>query len=542
MADDGPIAENPTPSLPLSRCPRIGTIDNLAVYSTHDPSSDPLFFSSDDLQAASIENYTQPRLKNQHKRTCYEDFEPPTPKRRRIKSRRGPFKRNFDSACWVESDGSDEERAKPYEQACGEYASSEASGLSLGAEATTYTFEQLKSLALEASEDSFPSTGPVWPFWQPQPQDLTSFHQAQSKAVEKISAGIEDGKEAIDLSDMRLGEIRPITLIPLRHATAVLQDGEHHYQSLQPKLGLNLANNELREVPSEVYRLKSLWFLSLRGNNIDEVLPELGQLRNLRELNVGGNFLRYLPWEILALLEVMPLASLTTRSWDIPLRINLFPNPFIRPFPSPWDPSSQSRCSGDLQRKIESLAIRGRANKEPKETACLVRTPTAFLDIHGHALPESSPAPSCHATHWLPPHTDTKPYRPPESHQTRTPSLLELSLKACYNSRNLSQAPYLLNSTEYPHLESLLKRTFKLREAGGQRCTVCDKEFIVPRTEWIEWWNCAPGEQWLEGDWADGTPVPLIRRGCSWDCWRDPRTVEIRGWCQSGQNPILQEL
>ena len=39
---------------------------------------------------------------------------------------------------------------------------------------------------------------------------------------------------------------------------------------------------------------------------------------------------------------------------------------------------------------------------------------------------------------------------------------------------------------------------------------MCGTGFIVPRTEWLEWWVRHAGE-----------PVPFIRRGCSWACFPD---------------------
>lgn len=41
----------------------------------------------------------------------------------------------------------------------------------------------------------------------------------------------------------------------------------------------------------------------------------------------------------------------------------------------------------------------------------------------------------------------------------------------------------------------------------GQKCSVCRKIYVVPRTEWLEWWS-------VEGEGG----LPFLRRGCSWGC------------------------
>ena len=74
---------------------------------------------------------------------------------------------------------------------------------------------------------------------------------------------------------------------------------------------------------------------------------------------------------------------------------------------------------------------------------------------------------------------------PPAEERTRVPSLLELVLRKCYNSPQLSQLPLLLpEDVGVAYLIRLLKQTFWITKAGGRQCSVCGREYIVPRTEW----------------------------------------------------------
>ena len=311
---------------------------------------------------------------------------------------------------------------------------------------------------------------------------------------------------------MYMQQIRTPTLRPLRYHTKIVpkQGSETgHYQSLTPALRLYLSNNLLEEVPGEVFHLKNLQVLSLRSNNLTEILPSIGELSNLQELNLGSNQLNWLPWELLGLLH----ANLQ--------KCMIYPNPLIRPVPSIWNPAPSRKFDPHEPRQ-----------HEPRQVAS---TQIAFLDITGASIRYWPPAPSSLPEHWPEPQADDEFLGPPPEERTKTPSLLELALRACKQSSQLSQFPFLIPD-DYPrHLTQLLQRTWKLKEAGGKTCSVCGNEYIIPRTEWIEWWYCIP-EQGLRGSqisWSQAmsrTPVPLLRRGCSWACWEENASPLIRGW------------
>lgn len=304
---------------------------------------------------------------------------------------------------------------------------------------------------------------------------------------------------------MYMQQIRTLTLRPLRYHTIIAsKEGSEtrQYQPLTPALRLYLSNNLLEEVPGEVFHLKNLEVLSLRSNNLTEIQPSIGELSNLKELNLGSNQLNWLPWELLGLLH----ANLK--------RCMIYPNPFIRALPSTWNHGPSRRSEFHEPRQLASTRI-------------------AFLDITGASLRYWPPAPSSVPEHWPEPQADDEFLGPPPEERTKTPSLLELALRACKESPQLSQLPFLIPNDSPQHLIQLLQMTWKLKEAGGKICSVCGNEYIIPRTEWIEWWYCIPEQvsrQWDSTLATHGMPVPFLRRGCSWACWEENASPLIRGW------------
>lgn len=83
------------------------------------------------------------------------------------------------------------------------------------------------------------------------------------------------------------------------------------------------------------------------------------------------------------------------------------------------------------------------------------------------------------------------------------------------------------------HLRGLLDQAAAQKESGVGECTICKRNFVVPRTEWIEWWEISmvrdANEIVMElarneRDVLE-SKVPLVRRGCSWFCV--PAKVEV---------------
>lgn len=285
------------------------------------------------------------------------------------------------------------------------------------------------------------------------------------------------------------------TLAPLQYYLAESQISPSRGGSFCPDLKLFLANNQLARVPGQLLRLENLTVLSLRGNNLAEIPPGINSLINLRELNVGSNNLRWLPYEIRDLL-------------DRQLRLfGFYPNPFIRPMP------------------------RFRYNDWVFERPLWSTKPT-LLYSDGTLAYDSLPSPTITPTYWPPegiqPTNDVA--QDDVKRHSRVPSLFEICLRSLRDSPQLSQLPYLIPKDAPVSLLPALKHTWQVTEEGGQRCTICKTAFIVPRTEWLEWWQLSvkaevqsplldsPAPNRNDDRIVIGSPVPLLRRGCSWAC------------------------
>jgi Leucine-rich repeat (LRR) protein len=359
-------------------------------------------------------------------------------------------------------------------------------------------------------------------------------------------------------------------------------DGSN-FSPLTPEIKLFLFSNALSSVPGEIFNIEHLTFLSLRDNQIKELPTGIGKLRNLRDLNISSNALRYLPFELLQLLQ----QSSSLRM------LNIHPNPFYEPeCPLDADGLQVESTQGSPTEPDHEATIRGRPQSMSDEEwsrksqrfwetthrhSSLIR----FFDsngslLSGPELPHEASQPSNPVIDVLknleskliapkpqyvslqgpsrpvlqlntPPRSKSPvgnripladfnvPEFPPTSRGTSSnaPSLLETALRTAYKSSELPSLPSLLPYDAPPHLSSLLRRAHDIKESGGQKCTICRKDFVVKRTEWIEWWEIKRlDEREKRGQVSVASPlwgiensrdrveslVPLIRRGCSWRC------------------------
>lgn len=269
-----------------------------------------------------------------------------------------------------------------------------------------------------------------------------------------------------------------------------------------------------------------------------ELPSRLGQLKRIVELNLANNSLHYLPYEILELLgSASRLHSL-----------QLHPNPFYQPDLL----YSQLQNGGPTPRKSPLTPGSGispvRWNIDYR-----CRSQVRFLDISGnlikgprlpddHSLFDSSSTEVKSFTRErvmnhiaIPcalPGEVPEPPRTPSADST-APSLLELAVRAYTQTPHMPDLGEWLGSADFvpDHLSRVLKdaQTLRETEAGDRRCTICNRIFIIPRTEWIEWWEMEKDQRNVP---SGASPlrqidnqrdeierlVPLMRRGCSWKC------------------------
>ena len=121
------------------------------------------------------------------------------------------------------------------------------------------------------------------------------------------------------------------------------------FEQTNPELGLYLSNNILTRAPGALFNLEHLTYLSLRNNEISELPPSVGKLRNLRELNLSLNRLRYLPGELLNLLEFPSALS----------SLHIHPNPFHRPQTLPSCPKPKRGSAAISNKHVPILRSEG---------------------------------------------------------------------------------------------------------------------------------------------------------------------------------------
>jgi len=131
-----------------------------------------------------------------------------------------------------------------------------------------------------------------------------------------------------------------------------------------------------------------------------------------------------------------------------------------------------------------------------------------------------------------------EPPTPSGDKLSRAPSLLEVALSACAKAPQLPFLAAFLPEDSPSSLHELLAKAAEKKESGGSRCTICERNFIIPRTEWIEWWEIAkvldhnamasaasPLRQMENERDVLESMVPLMRRGCSWLCMPNKLTA-----------------
>lgn len=263
-----------------------------------------------------------------------------------------------------------------------------------------------------------------------------------------------------------------------------------------------MARNELKRLSGEIFNLENLSVLSVRSNELEELPAAINRLRRLTELNASNNALRWLPFEMLELLSCPSRIKI----------LHLHPNPFLEP--SAYDGSTDSSPPVEVvsdQRTWGSKTCdnpehdHARHSEWRRRFKC--RSHVKFFDIHGSPV--------------------KGPEAPTARPASNTPSLLELCVKTWADTPNMPNLDEYLNG-DYPEkLQHLMDdaRTLRETEAPGRKCTICERRFVIPRTEWIEWWEIeqspsgpVTSEETVRPRDIIESQLPFMRRGCSWRC------------------------
>jgi hypothetical protein len=302
------------------------------------------------------------------------------------------------------------------------------------------------------------------------------------------------------------------------------------FEPKEPHVQLFLFNNQLKMLPGAIFEIENITLLSLRGNGLTELPPAIGKLKNLRTLNLAQNRLKYLPG---ALLEI--IGSDRVMEEFIPE-----PNPFLLPD----QPRTNHEMGHSFMSKDEFWEICDRRKEDFTTAAFVARSPIQYLDVHGRSYSDfeipSDPAAKVPVEDSLAPTPSSSASQNPRpftrtttaTKATKVPPLTELALRSCAKSSQLQNLPELLPDS-YSHVRRLLEHARTQREAGGETCASCQKSFVTPATQWLEFWHLEKVRKndrhsviWMALQDLPGKTLglPFMMRGCSWPCL--PQEIE----------------
>ncbi|OQE28886.1 hypothetical protein PENSTE_c003G00203 [Penicillium steckii] len=483
------------------------------------PSSDPALFSSDDIPASGVENYNAPVTgagrKRRYRGTWWgEQVQDPKRKRADFKE-----KRNVDSGVWMGSDESAAESVLTSED-------SPNWGEDLLKTVLDPRASGKNPVGLPLTAGSGPTPAPTRPIVV-NGNGESEEHRFARKLVNDC---LEKGEESIDLGNLNMRTIPRDMLQSLQHLTKLpsLREppiSENAYFSLQPFLRIYLPNNSLMTLPRELFELKDLRVLSLRNNKLTSIPCTIRDLTALQVLNLSVNRLTHLPWELLALLQKGELKHFTPRPNPFPPIEDAEIVEWHRQSSEGQDDKTNDEDYDDEENYEEGIEERPQKpitfttyDGSPPEdawTAIHVATgPTTLYNMDGKPMEDT---------------LSSRQAKLQQISSTNAPSLRELSLRALWKLPGLD---YITEEEklEFPSLViPLLDLAQGVRADGGWYCSVCQREFVSRRAEWVEWWDCTPHENGMKRPRSSGEklrPLPFKRYGCSWACVPEPQRVE----------------
>lgn len=343
---------------------------------------------------------------------------------------------------------------------------------------------------------------------------------------------------------------------PPRFSNGSLAPHEQQFQSLVSKTQLYLANNLLTDLPATLWSVQNLTVLSLRNNGLVEIPGAIGQLRQLKELNLGNNKLRWLPWELLGLMGEERLTKVHVRPnpFFVGFDVAAFPKYIDLPrtsaiydsiladlrdsaglgaeggdmdMPSRW----LLRLLEGLWQTMKDLDGKSLSERGPKclfdnegidfvlRSFPVASSEIAYLEADGTCVRQrNAPRPSRTPQHKN--HVPADPYATMEMSigTSRVPSLLELAMTRCADSLQAGNSGLKqLMPTDMPvPVMNAIDEVYDAINEGGRICTSCSRRYVIPRTEWVEYWHCIPKSASIIN--LDEMFWPFLRRGCSWAC------------------------
>ncbi|KAB8336727.1 hypothetical protein FH972_021036 [Carpinus fangiana] len=524
--DDLPLPRR-APSPARSRPPLKKRAYGASYASVQSNSSDGPFFSSDDLEDASAENYASPRRKKQFKRTWWQPES--SASSRDFEQAKREAKRPKDSGIFMSDNSSNDDG---------------------------FSVAPLSSPPRSASRHD-----PRFSIFSGCKRAKTrdSDDRVYELVAGAIDACLESGNEVVDLSSCLLGSVPNELLLRLQHLIrpprlARAPPDDESYHSLAPRIKLYLASNDLKIFPGAICSLENLTVLSLRNNKLTELPSSIGNLHNLIELNFAGNRLHWLPYELLGLIKSGKLLHVPWSANplvagfepDMSFSLDIFPSDvalrdtaILKIYTDmsakfkDYGPGLASRWLAarflPIRHTLAALhadpvASQSQVNGQFDFPRVIGTSAVTFLELDGTTAARSSPPPPsslCMTERIIPAVVEESEAPLPPGRGSSTPSLFELALRACTKAAPIDDVLALLPEDAPDSVVRGLETARQVYDSGGRRCSTCQREFIIPRAEWLEYWyqpkDC--GQVSLGAD-----VIPFLRRTCSWACARPNRS------------------
>ncbi|KAG8624088.1 hypothetical protein KVT40_009064 [Elsinoe batatas] len=379
-----------------------------------------------------------------------------------------------------------------------------------------------------------------------------SLPTAEQLALEIVLDCVENSREVVDLSDMSLKQLSDNAVKPLHQmirARDMDQPDSDNFISLTPDIQMYLSSNALTSLPNELWNLENVSVLSLRNNQISEIPGFISMLTRLKELNIAGNGLHWLPWELLDLIRL--------RQGQV-LRLVTHPNPLWAPvddsciasqppvsFANPasvlaeHQPRGTAMLKSNTQSRItlSSMIARvaatwiarrrtaedGFSNMAPVFGAA---TTIRYFDLNGHMLRKYADLPSPSSEASWPADLNASPDL--ELSPSPTPSLFDIAGRSIRDHYPEHIASWLADGQVTGPIQHMLKHLQQNRTARLPSCSVCGRQYLFKRAEWVEYWHCNMSSSSVPSHLLF---LPFMRRTCSWGCvrvaWCEREATEI---------------
>lgn len=502
---------NSIPSSPFFDRPLTGA-------SPKSSSPPPLFSSDDSRESEDIGNYESPRIRKKRKGAWFLG----EPSHITPEAKKSKMARNFDSGIYMMSDVSD-------------------------------------------SMDDLPIHQP------PFPEDTTTSVKPRSYAENQFCLKLDEHMEANKRHYDFSGQHNPAAKVEDEDisrigalASVIAPPGEGEYRSMVPEIYLDFSDNLLCRMTPSLFNVGNITSLNLRNNSIRELPSHIANLRNLRSLNVSHNKLKWLPYEILDLVTPRgPLEVLSSAGNPMMEPVEVFGYPHIILYQNqgerkrvlepdyPWrydpDAGRLEHLYGmlnniqDVDPALFDLMIwhikyyecverpdwsKLSATFDPArqiQPTLMARTLATYLDQIGEMLPCSPKLPEDPGNETYPVIVNTKRgaygvpssewFAPPST--SAVPSLLTTSLINTLKKRHLDDLSIedirsMMGDNPLKDVEKILDQAQE-NDRGGfgefRKCHTCRKEYIVPRAQWVEFWNI-----------HHTSFIPVMVKVCSWGC------------------------